>query len=103
MNQTFTGLGTFPMPIPVTPPNSFLNIKGKITLPNIIEGATANSQVVVTMNINGGAAFYTGMPGAEGFETGTVAIAGNILNIILTSSLPSDQGLNVIKTTVSLY
>jgi hypothetical protein len=103
MNKTFTGLGTFPTPISETPASRILNIKGKVNLPNLIEGAAANSQVVVTMNLNGGATFYTGIPGAEGFETGVVAVAGDILNIILTSSAPVDQGLNVIKTTVSLY
>lgn len=99
-NLTVTGLGTFALPITST---GQWNVKGKITLPSISEGNTVNSSIVVTMNINGGSTLYTGVAGAEGFETGSSATAGDTLNVILTSAATVDQGLNTVKTTISLF
>ena len=89
MNASIVGLGTFPFPVSSTIGAGAKNIKGKLTLPNIIEGAIANSQVVVTVNLNGGSAFYTGIAGAEGFETGITAAVGDVINVILSSSAPA--------------
>src|ERR1035437_476058 len=99
-NKSFTGMGTFPMHVTTTGPK---NVKGKIMLPNIIEGQAVNSQVVVTMNLNGGATFYTGLTGAEGFESGCFAHAGDTINVILSSALPADNSYNDVKTTISFY
>ncbi len=98
--ETVTGLGTFPLIVNET---GFWNVKGTIQLPTITEGATINSTIVVTMNLNGGGAFYTGVSGAEGFASGTAATAGDTINVILTSAGAADQGLNVVKTTIVLY
>lgn len=98
--QAFTGLGTHNIGLDNT---QFYTIEGKVNLPTLSEGAIGNSQVVVTVSANGGSVFYTGVAGAEGFKTGYNATAGDILNIILTSAAPVDQGLNLIKTTLSLY
>lgn len=100
MNETFTGLGSFVIYLPAT---QFWNIKGKLTLPTITEGASANSSVVATISKNGGSAFYTGFAGAEGFETGVSASSGDYITIALTSANSVDQGNNVIKMTVSLF
>jgi hypothetical protein len=100
MNETFTGLGTFTLYAPVA---AYFNIQGKLTLPTIGEGAIANSAVVVTINKNGASAFYTGSAGAEGFATAVSCAQGDAINIILSSSAPVDQGLNVIKLTVSMF
>ncbi len=100
MTRSFNGLGTFPMRVTKAGAN---NIKGKLTLPTLIEGATANSQVVVTVNLNGGATIYTGNPGDEGFSTGGTAAIGDIFNVILTSSSPVDQGNLTVKSTISIY
>ncbi len=79
------------------------NVKGKLTFPDLITGAAANSQIVVTMNLNGGSAFYTGPAGIQSFESGTYANPGDTINVILTSSLPQDEMLNTVKTTISFY
>lgn len=100
MNLTFTGLGTMSIPVQAA---GYYTVSGKLTLPTISEGLPSNSQVVVTVNISGGAAIYTGVAGAEGFMTGGSLTAGQVFNVILTSSSPVDLGLNVIKTTVSVF
>lgn len=97
---TFNGLGTAPFQILVAGAKT---VQGTLTLPNLNEGSTSSSQVVVTVNLNGGSAFYTGAAGALGFETGTFANPGDTINIILTSSLPADQGLNSVKSTLGVY
>ncbi len=99
-NRTLTGLGTFPV---IVSQSKFYNIKGKISLPTIGAGSVADSAVVVTANVNGGSTFYTGTAGAEGFETGAVCNSGDTINVILTSAAAVDQGLNIIKTTLSIY
>jgi hypothetical protein len=79
-------------------------LRGKITLPEISQGQLSNSQVVVTINVNGGSTIYTGAAGAQGFFISPLVIASALssINIILTSSAPVDQGLDLIKTTASL-
>ena len=98
--KTCNGLGTFSF---IADQAGARNIKGKITLPNLIEGNAANSQVVVTVNLNGGATIYTGNPGDESFATGAYAAAGDTFNVVLTSSQASDQGLLAVKSTISIY
>jgi len=99
-NITVNGLGTFSFQVVTTGAKT---LKGKIALPNLIEGAPANSQVVVTINLNGGSAIYTGAPGLEGFDSGGYANAGDVFNVILSSSLPQDQQLLGVKSTISFY
>ena len=100
MNRTFTDLGSHSIGINKT---EFVTIAGKISLPTIGEGASGNSQVVVNIDVNGGSPFYTGNAGDEGFQTGYSATAGDTVHIVLTSAAAVDQGLNLIKTTVSVY
>lgn len=97
---TFNGLGTCSFNVLDT---GATNVKGKIALPNIIEGAPANSSIVVTCNLNGGATFYTGVAGAEGFATGCYATAGDIINVILTSAAAQDNQPLGVKSTISFY
>lgn len=96
---TYNGLGTFPLGVTDT---GVYNIQGNITLPKIPKGDTANSSVVVTININGGGTLYTGAAGAQGFNFTTSATANDIINVILTSAAAVDQGLNLIKTNVTI-
>lgn len=98
--KVFNGLGTIAFNVIET---GATNVKGKIALPNLIEGAPANSSIVVTCNLNGGSAFYTGAAGAEGFATGCYASAGDIINVILTSAAAQDNQLVGVKSTVSFY
>lgn len=98
--STYSGLGTFSFPVTTTGPT---NVKGKITLPTLSLGAPSNSQVVVTVNVNGGGAIYTGPSGAEGFETGYYGTAGDTLNVVLSSGAAGDQGIHKVKSTISVY
>lgn len=93
------GLGTFAFIVPST---KFYNVKGTITLPTITSGYGVNSSIVVTMNLNGGSAFYTGPAAAEGFASGVSASAGDTINVILTSAAANDNQLNSVKSTITL-
>lgn len=95
--RTQVGLGTFSFSAVSTRPHT---IKGTLTIPEINQGAAVNSTVVVTVNINGGSAIYTGQAGAKSFDTGAFLNAGDVLNVILTSSTPADNGLNAVKSTI---
>ena len=95
----YTGLGTFKIGVGET---GNYKLYGTITLPTIPEGEAANSQVVVTININGGSTLFTGNPGDKGFQLIHSATANDIFNVILTSAAAVDQPLNEIKTTISL-
>lgn len=99
--STWNGLGTYTMSAPNA---GTYTLMGKITLPKISQGDAVNSQVVVTININGGGTIYTGDADAEGFYISPLAIASanSLINIILTSAATVDQSLNVIKTTATL-
>ncbi len=94
---TFSGLGTFDFSVPDT---CNASIQGTITLPTIPEGSTTNSQVVVTVSINGGGAIYTGTAGAEGFYLTHSMTAGDIFHVTLASSAVVDQATNAIRSTI---
>ena len=96
-SQSFAGLGTITINIPSA---GRYGIDGKITLPTISSGS-GQSSVVVTINQNG-SPIYTGAAGAQGFHTNPYCAASDIITIVLTSAATVDQGLNVIKTTVSV-
>lgn len=97
---TFNGLGTFNMGVPEI--GTYV-LQGNISLPTISGGSSANSQVVVTITLNSGSALYTGPIGAQGFYlSAPVASANSTFNITLSSSAPVDQGLNVIKTNITI-
>lgn len=98
--RTLTGLGTTSFHVTVAGAKT---VKGKLTLPELDQGSPANSQVVVTVNLNGGSAFYTSSAGDRGFDTGTYANPGDVINIILSSSLPADTAINAVKCTLSCY
>jgi len=96
----FVGLGTLSFSTLVT---GAKNIKGHITLPMLKTGAPANSPLIVSVNLNGGAPFYTSVMTVDGFETGSWAVAGSVFNVVLSSTSPLDQGLNTIESTISFY
>lgn len=94
------GLGTFNFGVPEV---GTYNVHGTISLPTLATGSPANSQVVVTVTINSGATIYTGLAGEGGFDFNYAVPSDNsIFNITLSSSASIDQGLNVIKTTVTI-
>jgi hypothetical protein len=101
VQAVFSGLGTLAIQVPNV---GTYSLQGNISLPSINQGATANSQVIVTINVNGGSTLYTGAAGAQGFVflPITIASANSTVNVILSSATGVDQGLNLIKTTVSI-
>jgi hypothetical protein len=99
VNETTQGLGTIATAQAST--TDIYRVSGKITLPTIIQGSPAPSQVVVTINVNG-SPVYTGLAGAEGFRANPACSAGDIITVVLTSSAPTDAALNVIKSTISI-
>lgn len=94
----FNGLGTFNMGVPEA---GNYEISGSLTLPTYISNAQ-ESEVVVTVTINGGAAIYTGTPGNKGFEVKHTMAAKDIFNVTLTSNSLQDKQFNVIKTTITV-
>lgn len=89
----FNGLGTKSVGVPES---AAYFIEGRLTLPTIQNG-TDYTQVVLEVNINGGSAIYTGQPGDKGFYIKRNLTALDIINVVLSSSLVSDQQKNVVK------
>ena len=99
-SEVFNGLGTFVIGVGDT---GTYTLQGTITLPSISQGASGNSSVVVTITTTGAGLIYTGAAGAKGFEISNVsAAAGDTISIALSSANAVDQGLNIIKTTVTV-
>jgi hypothetical protein len=103
LNTTVVGLITQLIGIPTA---NMYYLKGTLTLPDISKGNTANSQVVVTITQtpHGGSptTIYTGLPGAEGFGIEINAAALDIFAVTMSSSATVDQGLQAVKTTISV-
>ena len=99
--QSVSGLGTFKVGSPG--PGTY-NVTGTLVLPSFQEGNTGDSAVVVTVSLNGGSTLFTSLPGAQGFSTQvTSTSSSDQFYITLSSSAPVDQGLNIIRTTISVY
>ena len=103
LNTTLAGLNSMTYESPVA---GVLPISGKLTLPTLQEGATADSQVVVTITQtpNGGSptTIYTTNPGAMGFNLAPIAAALDVFTITVSSSAAVDSNNNRIKMTVSI-
>ena len=99
--QSTVGLGTISFISQEIGPKT---LDGKFTFPELDKGSSLNSQVVVTVNINGGPTLYTGLATAQGFRSGGYSTAiGDVFNVILTSAQPDDNGLNAVRSTISFY
>jgi hypothetical protein len=100
MNSVLAGLGTFTL---LTAPTADIyTVEGTLILPSINKGDAASSQVVVTVKQNG-STIYTGQAGAAGFYVQTQCAVSDVITMVLSSSLAEDSGLNVVKTTVSVF
>lgn len=99
VSQSVVGLGT--VATVTAPSTSIYSVEGKISVPTIGQGATANSSVVAVVNVNG-SPVYTGSAGAEGLQVKAACNAGDIITVVLSSSNPVDLGLNKIKSTISV-
>ena len=96
-NLTFAGLGTLSVTIPQAGAYFF---KGKISIPTIAKGDVGPSSCLVTINQNG-SPVYTGIAGAEGFYTDIACALNDVIAMVFSSAAAVDQGLNVIKSTIS--
>lgn len=96
-NFVFNGLGTLTVPVPET---GNYQLKCKTSLPTLSNGGGVSACLVV-INDNG-SPIYTGTAGDEGFEYNGYLTSGHTLTFVWTSSATSDQGLNVIKSVVSI-
>lgn len=97
-NLTFAGLGTLSITVPLA---GLYFVEGKISLPTLPKGDSSPSALVVVVNKNG-SPIYTGSAGAEGFRTVTSCAANDLIAMVFSSAAAVDQGLNVIKSTVSI-
>lgn len=97
-NSTFAGLGTYSVKVPDTGPY-FVDIKSSI--PTLVNGG-GQSSLVITVNKNSSTTVYTGVAGAEGAKAEFPATAGDIVNVIFSSAATPDQGLNAIKSVISV-
>ncbi len=85
------------------PSAGLYTLKGKLSLPQLSQGASSASAVVVTIvNGTGPVTVYTGLAGAEGFQVDTVCALGDVLTITLSSSLAVDKALNAVKMTAEI-
>jgi hypothetical protein len=115
---TFTGLTTQHINIPTTDtynlsvkttlPSNNTNTSSALTGPGGGTGTgtgaapTPTSQVVTTIKQNG-STIYTSAAGTRGFELNAiVCTAGDVLDVVTSSSLASDQQLEAVKTTVAV-
>lgn len=96
-NAVFCGLGTFTYVAPIAGPYF---VEGKSSIPTLSNGGGVSSLLTV-VNVNG-SPVYTGVAGAEGFYVVTTLAALDSVTIVFSSAAAVDQGLNVIKSTISL-
>lgn len=97
-NLTFAGLGTLSITVPLA---GAYFVKGKISLPTLSKGDSSPSALVVVVNQNG-SPVYTGQAGAEGFYVDISCAANDLIAMVFSSAAAVDQGLNVIKSTISI-
>ncbi len=97
-NLTFAGLGTLSITVPLAGAYFF---KGSISLPTLAKGDISPSALVVTVNQNG-SPIYTGQAGAEGFYVTASCAANDVMAMVFSSAATVDQGLNVIKSVISV-
>lgn len=92
------GLGTFTASVPAA---GSYSIEGKLTLPRITGGNTANSQVVCVVKQNS-STIYTSSPGDAGFKIGVICAATDTISVTTSSSLSADQGIRAVKGVVAI-
>lgn len=97
MLLTLVGLSTLTTHANTTGPHV---IFGKITCPQLAQGSSAPSQVVVTVNQNG-SPIYTGTAGAEGFKQQMLCTSGDTITVVTSSTAAVDTtSLNGIKAVI---
>jgi hypothetical protein len=95
--DVLAGLNTYSVSVPSA---GIYEIRGNVTHPTAQDSGLMSS-VVVTVNQNS-SPIYTGIAGARGFRVNALCALNDTLSVVLSSSAPVDQGLNVIKTTIAI-
>lgn len=97
MTAEINGLGTFT--ITTIQNTGIASIEGKIAAPRIPNA----SQVVVLVKQNGSTIFTTSA-GQQGFkvEPLVAVTAGDVISLVVSSSLVDDQQSNAVKMTVTV-
>lgn len=95
---TYNGLGTFSW---TAPSAGNYDVSGSISLPTLSNGGGVSAIVaVVKLNLT---TKLTGAAGATGFSVHIPGVvAGDVISVTLSSANSADQGLNVIKTNVTI-
>lgn len=86
--------------VSVSNPGSY-KVDGKLSLPNISQGDSANSAVVAVISQNGSPVF-TSSAGSEGFQVSMVCAANDVILVSLSSGAAVDQGKNIVKCVVAI-
>jgi hypothetical protein len=102
-NQNFTsaGLSTLSFSVPLA---GIYPMSGKILLPSIVDGGGASACVTTVSQtpLSGSpSVIYTGPAGAEGFALVVNCAAQDTMTVVFSSAAAPDQGLNVIKASIS--
>jgi hypothetical protein len=100
-NQSGTqgGLGTYTVAPGAAGPY-VVDVKNQ--LPNLSDGAAANSEVVTVVKVNSSTK-YTGPAGADGAKVVVVCDAdSDTISVVTSSAADVDQGLNVIKSQIAI-
>lgn len=102
-NQNVTLVGLTSVDVAVPSAGTYF-VDGKIQLPRLSQGASADSSCVVTItNRTGPTTLYTGTAGADGFYVDTLCAAGDVLRVALTSAASVDTSdLNAIKCAIDI-
>ena len=98
LNAPFVSLGTYTFLIPAA---GNWSLDGKLSIPSLAAGDSADSQVVVTINQNG-SPIYVGPAGAKGFRAVFQAAASDAMAVVLSSAAAIDQPANSVKGTGQL-
>jgi hypothetical protein len=97
MLYTLAGLNTLTLHATVAGIHS---VKGTLSCPQLSGGATAPSQVVVTVNQNA-SPMYVSTPGSEGFDVNLLCAVGDTITVVTSSAAAVDTAsLNGIKAVI---
>ena len=99
-SSAIAGLNSYSVALPNVAPYIF---NWKSQLPTVVGGGGASSAVMTITDTTASVTVYTGVAGAEGGScVYSVPTAGNVLQFALSSANANDQGLNVIKTELTI-
>jgi len=76
-------------------------IIGKLQLPSVTDGSSANSSVVSTVKQNG-TTIFTSQAGSSGFRINLPCAAGDIIQVSLSSAAAVDQPPAAVRCTVAI-